>query len=177
MSKQFRQTTWKSRVEAGAYLGAMWDGEGTIAIYYPESKNRQPNRVVTVCNTDRSIMDAVESALLYLGGMKYKRYTKPIGPNDGRRVAVEILNIQGRPSFEVFAQVVRIRCERKRDALAEILGSYKRAGPYRHRGSTECGRGHSMGNPVIANGYPKCRTCHNASMRARYWRLRGVDLG
>lgn len=163
---------WNTDEHAAAWLGGLWDGEGTIALYRPKSRS-QPNRVMRVFNTDTDIMDTAEAAIQMLD-MDYRRYTVVTDKADGRGRTkdIEVIEICRRRSFEVFRAMVPLGSTRKSDALDAILASYSTDVRYRRPGVV-CGRGHEGAETVVYAGVQRCRACINEDQRARYWAAKG----
>ena len=108
-----------------AYLSAMVDGEGHVTFNRNAHRltgARRMVRHVGITNTDPGILSATCDALDHFG-VRYGIFEKT-RPNSNH-ARCWVIAIQSREGFERLAQVVHLRCEKKRRALLEICRSFR----------------------------------------------------
>lgn len=106
-----------TKAEHAAYLAAMFDGEGSIALYYYKHAVRH----VFVTNTDPDLVAAVVRCCDALGikcSVK-QQFNARLGKKPIFRVAVN-----GKSSFETLLREVPIQSQAKKAALEAIVASY-----------------------------------------------------
>lgn len=104
---------WESDIEAGAYLAAIIDGEGSVAFYHS-------TRQVTVTNTDLEIIYAVCHACDLLG-ITYK-VRKDIRYKEGTKDSFTVF-IFSLENFKTLSERVPLRSV-KRHRLNQMIDAY-----------------------------------------------------
>lgn len=104
-------TRFPSREAAAWYLAAMWDGEGSIL-------RSNYDRVVSVSNTDETIIAACTDALDLLG---IEHRINTYDQKWRNSLPITRITVNKRAAQEKFAELVPIQCERKQRKLIEVL--------------------------------------------------------
>lgn len=107
---------------AAWYVAGVFDGEGSV--HYKEGKFGFTSKYVRIDNTDVSIIDSVCIALDLLGIPYTKR--GPTYLKNDRWLPVYSLNIANYDGIALFAQLVPVQSEAKREKLDHIAGAERR---------------------------------------------------
>ena len=113
---------WSSELEAATYLAAFIDGEGYV-MSKPRGLNQKRECRIGFTNSDRQLLDVVQSAAQFLGlefreHLKARRSIKHAPAWDANLVG-------GKGAYRKFARLVPLRCERKKANLETLLAHYE----------------------------------------------------
>jgi hypothetical protein len=109
-----------TKEEAAAYLAAFIDGEGHISCTATARGHFTKN--IAFCNTDKQLFDRVIELAAMLG-LEFRTYHR-VSPRKGWSPCWLAYIKGGRPSFERFAALVPLQCEKKKQKLADLVASY-----------------------------------------------------
>ena len=139
-----------------AYLAAFIDGEGHVGLH--PTKQGHWTRHISFCNTDIQLFEFVVSICRELGFKVSIQEDKKLQENPKRARRKICYIARSRDSIELFAKLIPIQAERKKQALAKILQSWATEEDFKKR----------------RNGKEtKCEVCEKPVYASKSFRNRG----